>query len=459
MHGKKATVFAVFLVVALVITCIPIVSDDVSADNATETYGSVKSFSWTQIEEISQELIGMSVEELLMELSKNKYGYELYLTEPHFEGRMVTKRDIQTMDDSHITNDHISGYVEFGSIMAVHGNLPEAGTYEKQEGEDSLDFLDRIFTDYASKDPRDIFLNIALHVYVDVDITTTVDVATGELTGNNIVGRLYIVEYEKSNFEMLVDEGDEEFDRLTISYNDFESSSNFYMSADMDVLYEGMKIINSVDWWSMKPKITTHVNSIGVSSDMANGLWNTISEAIGAEDFIKGSLPNLILNIISSSSRVVDLVETIKSLTGKSLHDIDFIADMNASNTVDEDGREYVELELLKKEGSVLIRFPKADFSFPINEILDLIPSRILSDEAKVAIITATVVIGWDLIEVHEMDAETQEKYDEVYEHTNSAIKYDEEYELQIPTLYIVLSIIGLIGCVAAIIFVRRRSA
>ena len=459
MHGKKAMVFAVFLMITLVATCIPVVSDDdASADDGTETYGSVKAFSWTQVEEISQELIGMSVEELLMLLSENEYGYKLYLNEPHFEGRLVTKREIQTTKDSYLIDDHISGYVEFGTTVALHGNLPEAGTYERQEGEDSLTFMDRILTDYASKDERDVYLDMILSVYADVDIITVVDTTTGELTGNNIMGRLFMVEYEKSNFEMLVEEGEEEIDKLTISYSDYESSSNFYISADMDVFYEGMKVFCDDESWSMKPKITTHVNSISVSSDMAKGLWNTITEAIGVEGVIKGRLPNLILNIISSGSRVVDLIETIKSLTGKSLHDIDFLANINATNIV-EDGREYVELELMRDGGSVTLKFPKADYCFSITEFLELIPSSILSDAVKIAITTAAAIIGWEPIEVDVMDTETERQYEEIYEHTDSAIKYDEEYELNIPTAYIALAAAGLIGCLVAIILVWRRSA
>jgi hypothetical protein len=37
-------------------------------------------------------------------------------------------------------------------------------------------------------------------------------------------------------------------------------------------------------------------------------------------------------------------------------------------------------------------------------------------------------------------------------------IKYDEEYELNIPMAYIILAAVGLIGCAAAVFMARRGS-
>ena len=449
---------AVMIAAALVVTCIPFASDSSDASDSA-SYGTVKEFSWTDVEEISKALFDKTVEELLMELSENEYGYKLYLAEPHFEGEMGVKRDVDTSDGICTIDDHISGYIEFGTVISVQGNLPDAGTYQRQDGEDSKAFLDRVLKDHAGKD-REVSIELLFCVYADVGIRTTIDIATGDMIATDVLAKLFIVDYESSNIDFETQDDDEgELTEIAISYENKESTGNFYVSGDVGLKYEDMQVLNAQESWGLSPMITLHINHLYVSSDMANGIWSMVSGAIGMDGMIKGKIPELILNIISSGSRVLDIVETIKSLTGTSLKDIDFIADVQASNVTDEEGREYVELKILNKSGDTVFRIPKAGFSVTVDNILALIPSTILSDAAKAAISIAAGVIGWDTFTADEMDQATEEKFDEIHDHTVTMIKYDEEYELNIPMAYIILAAVGLIGCAAAVFMARRGSA
>ena len=459
MNDKKKRTLTLFVTALLVVTCLSVTAEGTDAADSDKTYGAAKEFSWTEVEKISQELIGKSVEELLMELSENEYGYKLLLTEPHFEGKMATKRDVKTAGNVESINDHVSAYMEFGTVITIQGNLPDAGTYQRLDGEDSKAFLDRILKDHASKESREVTLELLYCVYADVNITTRINTITGEMMGNDLQAKLFVVEYEKSNISIETEEEEDELNKITISYKDEESFGNFYLSVDMGLLYDGMKIFSNESSWTFSPKITTHINHIFVSSDMASGVWNMVKQVAGIDGMINERLPALILNIVKSGSRVLDLVETIKSLTGKSIRDIDFLATIEASNVEDEAGREYVEMKVKHGDGNIQLKFPKLDYSLTASDILGIVPSYILSDEVKLIIEIGLAVIGWDDIEVSDMDEKMEKKFEEVYDHTNTMIEYDEEYELNIPLEYIIMSIVGLIGCIAAVILIRRRSA
>jgi hypothetical protein len=444
---------------ALVITCLPIASEADDADDTTKTYGAVKEFSWTELEKVSKELIGKSIEDILMMLLQNEYGYDIILSEPYFEGKMATERVTETVGDIYNIDDHISAYIEFNTTIKIQGKLPEAGTYERQDGEDVSAFLERVLKDNASKEEREVTLAMVLCVYADVDIKTAVNLTSGELISNNLVAKLVVAEYEQSNLTLETKEVDDELQSMTIIYEDQESFSNIYTNVDMNLAYEGMKIFTDVDSWNLSPKITSHVNHVFVSSDMASGVWDLVKQVIGIDEKVKSKLPELILNIIESGSRVVDLVQTIKSLTGTTIKDIDFLATINASKATDDDGRKYVNLKVLRPDDSKSLRFPVQDYNMTVSDVLELVPSSIVDENVKTVIAIATTLIGWGNVEVKELDQETQKKIDDIYDHTNTMIKYDEEYELNIPIEYLIMAIVGLIGCAVAAILIRRRSS
>ena len=454
---KKRAIIVMIIAVVMVITCLPVVSEGNDAAEPDQSYGASESFSWKEVEAVCKELTGETVEEILAEILESEYGYEFYLSEPYFEGEMVTRRDVSTSSNIYCIEDHVSAYVEFGSVASIYGYLPEPGTYQRADGEDPMDFINRVFMEYASKNPREVTIDELFCVYVDLDITRKVDTSSGELMSTDVFGKLFVVEYERSDMNIITEGDDDDIKSMTISYNPEETSSNFYLSVDAGLKYEGMKIISSEDSWTIHPKITSHVNHIFVSSDMANGLWSMIAQMAGIDDRVKSKIPDLILNIIGSGSRVLDLVETIKSLTGTGMKDIDFIADINASNSKDDEGRQYVNLDIQVEGGSILFKFPISSYSISIDDVLAIIPSDVLSDDTKAIISIAATVLGCDTFTVEAMDKEMEKKYESVYDHTNTMIKYDEEYELHIPTEYIFMSAIGLIGCLVAVFMIRRQ--
>ncbi len=175
------------------------------------------------------------------------------------------------------------------------------------------------------------------------------DISTGEVISTDIVVKLMVAESEETDLSLetvysVDDEENETLDQVTIGYEKAESSSNIYAKLGLGITYDGMKLFSDEPSWEMQTKISAHTNFVFVSSDMANGIWNSLTE--GAGEKIKSRIPDLILKIISSGSRVLDLVQTIKSLTNVGIRDIDFVADITASNFVDEDDREYVKLDL-----------------------------------------------------------------------------------------------------------------
>ena len=459
INSRKRAILAVLAIAILMFAYLPATSEPADAADSEKTYGAIKEFSWKDVEELSRALIGESVEELIMQLSENEYGYELTLKEPQFTGELATKRDVKISGNIYSIEDHVSAYVEYGTEVKVHGNLPEPGTYERNDGEDAEAFLDRVLKDGASKEPRDVTWDIVFCVYVDADVTTKIDNSTGEMISTDVFAKMFIADYEKGNMKFETVGEDDDLKEITVSYEDYELYGNFYLSVDNGFKYEDMKVFSEDFSWTIKPKITSHLNHIYVSSDLANGLWSLVSQVAGVEGKVNSTLPNLILNIIKSGSRVLDLVETIKSLTGKGFKDIDFLATIQATNTMDLMGREYVILEVAEKDGSVPIIFPKADYCLTIDELLDIVPSNVLDDGTKTMICLGAALIGWDSIEVTEMDSKMEKKFDEIYDHTNTMIKYDEEFELKIPLAYVVMSAIGLMGCVAAVFVMRRRSS
>ncbi|MBR4503588.1 MAG: hypothetical protein IKP20_01180 [Candidatus Methanomethylophilaceae archaeon] len=457
-EARAASAFAIALLLA--VTCLPISFEEAGADVSDRTYGTAMGFSWTEVEKISEQMTGKSVEELIMDFSESQLGFELRLSEPHFEGEFATKRDVRTVGTSYLIDDHVSAYIEFVTAAGAHGNMPEEGTYQRQEGEDEESFLERILKGSASPDPRDIDLSLQFCIYVDVDISTEIDTVTGEMVRSDVFAKLFVVEYESRDFDVsTAEDSDGVLDEVTIQYRNSVSYSNFYVSMGMGLTYEGMKIFDSRESWSISPKMTQHIDEITVSSDLASGLWNMVSQFAGIEGLLKSRLPDLVLNIIESGSRVVDLVETLKSLTGTTIKDIDYLAEFQASNVSDEAGDEYVELRQVKGDAGETFRLPKSAYCIEVSDILRLVPSYILDERAKDIIELIAILLGWGTVDVDEMDDETKGRYEAVYEHTNAMIKYDEEYELKIPIEYVAMSTAGLIGCLGAAILMRRRSA
>ena len=202
--------------------------------------------------------------------------------------------------------------------------------------------------------------------------------------------------------------------------------------------------------------MNVHVDKLMVSSDLANGLWKKVSEILGWDDN-QSALPQLILNILKSGSRMLDLFDTVQSLTGTEIPDVKFIAKAHTSTFTDDAGRQYYKITVKTHDSSKDLMLAKQDYSLNVLDLIDSIPSYIMGDGVKLAIGSALTVLGWDKIEVTELTPETKAECDAIAEHVDTMVEIDERYDFNIPVEYLVLSIAGIVGCIVAVFYVRRH--
>lgn len=103
----------------------------------------------------------MTLEEILEQMFEEEFGYDLILKENSFDAEMVTKRDVSVSDNIYTINDHISAYLELLVMISVDGNLPKAGTYDRNENETTEEFIQRIVKDYAGE-KREVVFDVLL---------------------------------------------------------------------------------------------------------------------------------------------------------------------------------------------------------------------------------------------------------------------------------------------------------
>ncbi len=162
MNEKKGAILVVVLTAALLLTGVPLVTEDSEAEEVKQSYGDAKNFHWEEVEEIFKKLFdGMTIEEVLELMFEDEFGYDLILKENRFDAEMVTKRDVSVSDNIYTVNDHISAYLELLVMISVDGNLPKAGTYDRNENETTADFIQRIVKDCAGE-KREVVFDVLL---------------------------------------------------------------------------------------------------------------------------------------------------------------------------------------------------------------------------------------------------------------------------------------------------------
>lgn len=241
------------------------------------TYGDdCKSFDWREVDRTIEEIFGQTFERILEDAVKDEYGYDMNMETPHLKSEMVSKREVTTSGDICTVQDHVSAYLELGTSFTIRGHLPEAGTYEREEGETTEDFIGRVISGHAEKDEREIAFELAFMVYLDIDLRTEMDSSTGELTRSDVNAKAFIVEYEHNNLSLETEEDEENINVLTIGYEEQESSTNIYLGTGLDLRYEGLNISADTD---IQPMVTAHIDHVYVSADTAQGLMDVISHA------------------------------------------------------------------------------------------------------------------------------------------------------------------------------------
>jgi hypothetical protein len=457
--NKKALAVAIAIVMAL--ASLPLLSNNVDADSSDRCYGNESAVTMKDVDSILKELTGKTLDELIASLTDYFPGYEISIV-PSFESDFALERNTTKSGSEYTIEDHFGSYVNLYLSSHIKGNLPDAGTYYPKDDEGIWEFLFRLIQESKNEHTDDFegFLGL----YTDLTVVSKIDLNTGELTSVDVRFKLMIVEHEEANFNLDIveskvsEEEDEKVESITFSYDKTTSESNIYTDIGVKMDIEGLKIINDSDTWSVNPKIKEHVYRSVVSSDLANGLWQSVLEMVDPKvEKVKARLPELILHIISSGERMLDLFDTIKSLTGKSIPDVFFVADLAATKYTDDYGYEYTILDL--KGTETTLYFPLGGYALNTSVLIYLVPSSILPDAVKDILYVVFTVLGWGTVEIGDItdDKVMQSKCENVFTYVKNIMKYDEEYTFKIPAEYLTIGIAGLLGSFAAFVLIWRR--
>ena len=200
-----------------------------------------------------------------------------------------------------------------------------------------------------------------------------------------------------------------------------------------------------------------HVYRSAVSSDLAGSVWVM---AVDAMDGKIGNvqLPELILKIIGSGGRMMDVFETIQSLTSTDLPDVSFTATLKASDFTDADGFEYCKLESLK-DGGPVFQISTGGYVLDLVRLAGDIPDYIISDKVKIAMEIVFLALGWNHLVVNDIsdDEETQGRCSGISQYVDGKIAAAEETHYSTPDIYFIIAIAGLAVCIILGLLIWRR--
>jgi len=452
---SKATAIAIMAILA--VTCVSIVSDDSDADAVQTEYGTHFGLSMADVNKVVEKITGKTVQELLDDIKVD--GYELKIN-PDFDSDIAVDRHIDDTDAQTVFLDRISAYLEFIIVFHGEGNFPDAGVYPAQEGEDVFSLLYRILQEEKSQEFRILDGHFVIGAYIDVIIETVLDKASGELVTCDPEIKIMIVDQEERNFSISSTENDDgTLQSVEIGYGSTSAEDNIYADFEVFMDFQGMDVTESSETWEIFPSIDVNLKKSAVSSDLAGGLGTLLLESIGKIDKAKRQLPELILNILQSTDKVMDIAKTLTSLTNMEVHDILFLSKMTAQNYTDESGYKYVILTSESNGKQVEVTLPITGFNIRFTEIIDILPESILSDDAKAIIDIALVVVGWDSKEVPDItnDKAAQAQVEETQGHVSEMMSYDEDYKFSLPLGYLAVAIIGVIASIAVFAVLWRR--
>ena len=460
MRRGFAKLLSALIVITLLGMCVPVLTPVSDAYDKEGDYGNETGFSYEQVDKIIKELTGKTTQELVQGLSLIFPGYTFDLI-PSLEAKTAIERNTMVSDEDYYIHDVIDAYAEAVLMFNSDGPYPEVGDYW-MEGEESVwEFLSRVlFSGTAQQEKRHISLNYLVAAYIDSDIDTHINTETGELTSVDISMRVFVTLYEDSNLRIdpyYNDNGD--MIGANISYDEYESYSNIYLSTSMHIDVSGFKVISDEPEWTCSPTAMLSFETLSVSSDVADGLLKEIISSVG-EDNPKLAIPELLVKIIKGASRMVDIFETMKSLTDMKFPAIELVADVTVRNYVDEYGYKYAWASLIDSKGeekNLLISF--GPYVLDIALFIDLVPSEILTDGQKLLIVAALAMVGLLKFNVADIsgDPATQEKIASVDNHVDTMIKYDEEPKFSIPEVYIYAAVVGFIALLGVGILYWRR--
>ena len=455
MDYRKRTIIALAVVAVVLLSAVPLATQ-ADGDDAPDRYGTTFGITYDEINEFLIEVTGMDMKELLRSLAKEFIAHDIDC-EPLLESNFALSRDIEQNGGMFFITDRLSGYIVLSSFITSEGKFPAAGTYEPKEGESGTDFIKRLFTT-ESTEQHTINSTVESAMTLDVTIETSIDAGSGEVEEVLISICPSIALSNAGDFTIDLDVDDDGNIRsITITYDESNDYSNMYADFQIQLTVDDLKVLGEGTWKS-EPVITESVVKAVVSKDMVDGVWELISSQM--EGKVNSPMVELLIDIISSSDKKLDLFKTIESLTSNPIPDITFVANAEINNFTDEHGDKYVIIKIARDGGSTVINLPMAGYRITTSDILDLIPESILSEEARFIIDIAIGILGWESFDVEDIN-DNPEKQKDIYDIQNMVDEYNkwnEDYKFELPMVYLVTAIIiAIFAVVVAALMWRGR--
>ena len=459
---RGTIVISVTLAIALLATSIVCVPGS-DGDEVRTEYGATNEFNYDVIDDMVKAASEKTIEEWVTYLSdkSDKYNFSIDPIKA-ISKSAITRETVLEDDGTYTIDDHFTGYVKILVNAKASGHFPAPGTYDAKEGEEFGDFLERIFIEEGLPSERDTRAHLDVQVFVDLDCETHVDLRTGEITDSlvKIKAAIYDREYRNINFWMTTDEN---YDPVsaTIDYVETNTDNNFFLDVEVELKMQGMKVFtNNTQPWTIKPIITEHVNKFVISYDLVNSIWLQFASQEG-KDLTDSKLPALIIDLLGSGGRMLDLFDTIKSLTSSDVPDASMTGLFRAENVTDAHGNEYCKLTLQKNDGTEgdVIKLPKNGYSLDVCDLIELVPDDVLTRDQKDRLCDLMVTLGWNDIPLEDItdDIGKKEECAILKAYVNENIMEDDKENYTIPEVYVIIASVGL-GIVSILaLFMWRR--
>lgn len=446
------TAAAICAVCIMLLTCLTVSVPGSSAESSEDyngMYGATRSISTDAIEAALVATTGKGFQDYVAEFNSTlePIGYNIDEMVPFLDTKISLRRDVDHDKRDYEAVDRISGYVDLGLDSQVTGRFPAEGTYPAKDGENGIALFARVFGgDDRPDTSTTAYTHMKVTFFYDITLVTHMDFLTGEITDSLLTFRATVHDREHNNFSLSISEDEYgNAESLTVAYEEHNVDTLLYMDFQVKLTAEDLVMGNRDPTWQITPLVVEHVDRSFVSADLADGVWALMLTYIG-DGMDIGQLPGIILKILGSGSRMLDVFETIKSLASTEIPDIGFKATFDCEDTVDTNGHTYCKLKSIK-DGGPEFRIPWGGYTADFTRIVKLIPDTVIKPETKDIIDLVIEGIGWNDIDVKDIsgDKVTQGECKKIQDQVDAAIESSNTTSYKTPTVYVVLSITGIV--------------
>ena len=449
---------AVLLAIVMIATCVSIVPDSSAAPAVHDAeYGAVIALSTDDFYEALTHGTGHDFQYYVDKLNDRLEHYHINTLDPNLKTEVSVRRDVTVDGYDYTAVDRYTGYIEVLINTDVSGQFPNAGTYYAKDGEDTLQFVYRIFGQNGAPSIRDTQMHMDLRIYFDITIETHVDLYTNEMTDSYISVKLDIHDKEHDNMRVHLVEDDEGHPvSMTISYDESNVDSMLYTDIEVGLTMDGMVTDSGGTTWDLKPVVTERIYKSVVSSDLADSMLKIIIQYAGS-NLGSTALPELIVKLLTSGSRMLDVFDTIKSLTSSDIPDIAFTSETTGSRY--NDGTYDYFRQTSHKDAANNYDFPWNGYIINMTTFVNYFPDDVISAEDKVLINGFITFLGWNHIDVWDLSGheETRTECDRIRNYVTDIIESDEVTNYHTPQVYIYIAWGGIIATAAVIVLMWRR--